>query len=240
MIQATLRAEQAIATIGSWMSSVKLELAHNKTELMVVSSHRSAQHGTIQVGGFRIVSRRQLTYLGVVFDDRLNFYHHLDYIVDKATRTMDCLERLMLNRAGPRSSRRRVIATVISAIMRYGGPVWASCLKYKTHVRKIMRVHRRCAIKVASALCTCSHDAASVITGMIPLHLLLQEDQRIYVRRASGEDVSAVKAAEHTYATYIRNIRKVATRMKFIRTRKMDTRAHQGGQTMDNEEAWRN
>lgn len=111
----------AIEVVEEWMSAAKLELARHKTEIMLVSNCKIPLTAEITVGDQEISSRRQLKYLGVMLDDRLNFNNHVQYVYDKAARTHTALARIMPNTYGPRSSRRRLLASVTTSQLRYGG-----------------------------------------------------------------------------------------------------------------------
>ena len=60
------------------MRSVRLKIAHHKTELVMVSNRKSAQRIQITVGDQKIASQRSIKYLGVIIDDRLSFKSRVD------------------------------------------------------------------------------------------------------------------------------------------------------------------
>jgi hypothetical protein len=64
----------------------------------------------------------------------------------------------------------------------YVTPVWAVALVYKTNVNINQRPQRAIALRVASDYRTVSTVAIMVITGLIPVHLLARERQKIYTK----------------------------------------------------------
>uniref|UniRef100_A0A2M4ADW9 Putative waldo-6 aae n=1 Tax=Anopheles triannulatus TaxID=58253 RepID=A0A2M4ADW9_9DIPT len=177
-------ANEAIDLVLEWMASVKLKVAPLKTEVLMISNRKAVQHAVIEVGDKRIVSNRQLMYLGVKIDDRLNFNSHVDYVCEKARNTINALSRILPNSYGPCSSIRRLYANVLTSILRYGGPVWSAALESQVgNFAKLNRVYRLMAMRVISAYRTISSEAACVIAGMIPIGIILAEDRECSRRR---------------------------------------------------------
>lgn len=181
--QVEIRSTRAIGTVVHWMTENKLKVAHNKTEMVLVSNCKQIGIAQIEFDGCLTSSKRQVKYLGVIIDDRLNFNSHIDYICGKASSSQAAIARIMPNKAGPRSSTRRLIASVVTSILRYGCVAWASALERKRNTVKINRVYRLAAVRVVSAYRTISYDAVCVIASMIPIRLVILEDCRCYESR---------------------------------------------------------
>ena len=173
-------ATQAISIVEEWMRSRKLELAHHKTEIIVVNNRKSEQHATITAGNCDISSKRSIRVLGVMVDDKLSFGSHVDYACKKAVTAISALSRMMPNSSAIVSSRRRLLANVALSILRYGGPVWASVLRMDCHRRKLESTHRLMCLRVASAYRTVSQEAACVLAGMMPIGIIVKEDEERY------------------------------------------------------------
>jgi hypothetical protein len=178
--QVEVRTTKAIGTVVHWMSENKLEVAHQKTEMVLVSNLKQPQTAHIEFDGCLTTTKRQVKYLGVIIDDRLNFNSHIDYICEKASRSQVAIARIMPNSGGPKSSTRRLIAGVVRSILRYGCVAWASAIESKRNKVKLDRVYRLAAARVVSAYRTVSYDAVCVIAGMLPIRLVILEDCRCY------------------------------------------------------------
>ncbi|XP_065091473.1 uncharacterized protein LOC135712450 [Ochlerotatus camptorhynchus] len=172
--------------IGNWMKGAKLQIAHHKTEVLLVSNCKAVQRAEITVGEHTIASKRVLKYLGVMIDDRLNFNSHVEYACEKASKAINAIARIMPNNAGPSSSKRRLLASVSSSILRYGGPAWVPALETKQNQRKLSSTFRLMAMRVVSAYRTISSEAVCVIAGMIPIGITLAEDSECYRQREAG------------------------------------------------------
>ena len=178
-------ATEAIGMVENWMNGVKLQIAHHKTEVLLVSNCKAVQRMDLTVGEHTIASKRALKHLGVMIDDRLNFNSHVDYACEKAAKAINAVARIMPNTGGPRSSKRRLLASVSSSILRYGVPAWAAALETKRNRVKLNGAFRLMAMRVASAYRTISSEAVCVIAGMIPICITLAEDIECYGRRGT-------------------------------------------------------
>lgn len=69
------------------MAAAKLQLAHQKTEIMFSRNCKKAEHIEVDVNGERITSTRKPKYLGVILDGRLNVNNHVHYICKKEEKT---------------------------------------------------------------------------------------------------------------------------------------------------------
>ena len=174
---------EAIDTVETWMTGAKLQLAHHKKEMVLVSNCKAVQRADFTVSGHAIDSMRALKHLGVMIDDRLNFNSHVDYACEKAARAANAVARIMPNVGGPRSSKRRLLACVSSSVLRYGVPAWGAALETKRNQKKLNSTFRLIVIRVASAYRTISSEAVCVIAGMIPICITLAEDIECYQQR---------------------------------------------------------
>ncbi|XP_065081181.1 uncharacterized protein LOC135703783 [Ochlerotatus camptorhynchus] len=116
-----------------------------------------------------------------MIDDRLNFNSHFDYACEKAAKAINAIARIMPNNSGPSSSKRRLLASVSSSILRYEDPAWDAALKTKKNQRKLNSTFRLMAMRVVSAYRTISTEAVCVIAGMIPIVITLAEDTECYM-----------------------------------------------------------
>lgn len=182
-LQVEVQASEAIRIIEEWMSNHQLQLAHQKTEVVVVNNFKSAMSFKVRAGNCSVDSKRSIRYLGIMIDDKLNYTSHVIYICEKALKAVAALSRMMANSSAVCSSRRRLIASVVSSILRYGDSAWGAALNAQYNLQRVTSVYRLMCLRVASAYRTVSAEAASVIAGMIPIGLLVREDMFCYEHR---------------------------------------------------------
>ncbi|XP_072395380.1 uncharacterized protein [Diabrotica undecimpunctata] len=94
----------------------------------------------------------------------------------------------MPNIGGPKTERRRALHSVVQSIVLYAAPVWSSAALTKEYRKQLTRANRKSLLRVACAYRTVSAEALGVITGCIPMHVLVKERERIYERR--NEDIA--------------------------------------------------
>lgn len=180
-----VRAEEAVEMVENWMCERKLELAHHKTEVLMISNRKAVQQVKVVVGELTIDSRREVKHLGVLIDDRLNFNSHIDYACEKASKAITALTRILSNRSAISSGTRRLLASVSTSILRYGAPVWAAGQLTNRNLSRLNSTYRLMAMRVASAYRTISTEAVCVIVGMVPIKIVLEEDCECYRHRGT-------------------------------------------------------
>lgn len=105
----------------------------------------------------------------------------------------------MRNTGGPRSSRRRLLASVVQSTLLYGAQIWADVLEIKENRREILKIHRLTALRVISGFSTVSYEVAGVIANLMPANLLAGEARRLFetkqLRSIIKEDRKLAKSA---------------------------------------------
>ncbi|XP_055604896.1 uncharacterized protein LOC129753121 [Uranotaenia lowii] len=104
--------------------------------MVLITNLILAQSGTIAAGPCVIESKRAIKYLGVMIDDRLSFTVHVDYACQRAAMATAVLSRAMSNYSAIRCSRRRVLTSVTSSILRYS----AAVLNRQNNLQKLCSV----------------------------------------------------------------------------------------------------
>lgn len=112
-----------------------------------------------------ITSQSQLKYLKVILDPRLKFKEHVVYTSGKPNKIYNALSRIMSKRgcAVVGSSRRSLIANVMSSVILYADSIWIQTLNVISYTKSINTVHRFSAIRIIS-----SHTCCSIVLAGIP------------------------------------------------------------------------
>lgn len=174
---------ETIETIGHWLSSTGLRLANHKTEAVLISSRKHQETIKLDIGEHQVISQPTVRYLGVMIDTRLTFKTHLEVVSSKASKIYSVLSRILPNTGGAKQSRRTLLANVVTSILLYGAPIWASAMDCATYKRKMRSIYRLCALRVACAFRTVSDEAVFLVTGMCPVDILAQERRRTYLQK---------------------------------------------------------
>uniref|UniRef100_A0A2S2P488 Reverse transcriptase domain-containing protein n=1 Tax=Schizaphis graminum TaxID=13262 RepID=A0A2S2P488_SCHGA len=186
--------------VANWMDANGLKLSIQKTEAIMQTSKRGYENPIFVIRGVPIQLKEQMRYLGVQLSRALGYKKHLETIAAKASSTSSALSRLMPNVGGSRQRKRQLLATVVNSQLLYAAPVWAGALVYLTNIRIIQRPQRAIALRAASAYRTVSTAAIMVVSGIIPVHLLARERQKIYMKRTEPgqKEIKAIER-EETY-----------------------------------------
>jgi hypothetical protein len=100
----------------------------------------------------------------------------------------------MPNIGGPGYNRRILLSRVVSSVLLYAAPIWATAITIKETRRKLRSVYRLSALRTIRGYRTVSDDAACVIADMMPIDIIADEMLRINRRRAAAQgDRQALK-----------------------------------------------
>lgn len=100
-----------LLSIDDCMSRHGLELAHQKTEVVILSRRWAFVPPSLSI-----------RYHGVILDKNLTFAAHVDTVAKKASKTAAALARLMPNIGGPSELKRKLLGTVVDSQLLYAEP----------------------------------------------------------------------------------------------------------------------
>lgn len=178
----------AIRRIILILSELGLELAPQKTEVVVMAGRRELDPVNISVAGHVVAVKEAAKYLGVWLHKNRSFTEHVRQATMKAANVAGALTKLMANTRGPGAGKRRVIATAAESAALYAAPVWIAAMAQANCRDMLTRAQRPLVLKVCSAYRTVSTEAAQVIAGMPPWDLRAQARAE-RSRRVAEDDV---------------------------------------------------
>lgn len=171
---------QVMRRVTRWMEDHGLELAMEKTELVLITRKQIPTVVPMQVGSKEIQTKPAVKHLGIQIDTKLNYWGQIRQAADKAAAVTSALSRLMANVNGPRPCKRRLLMSVSESIMLYGSEIWADALKVKKYRHRMVTVQKRGVQRIISSFRTVSEPSAMVIAGVIPIELRASERKRIF------------------------------------------------------------
>ena len=109
----------------TWLDSHGLDLAMNKTELLLITGRRIPLQ-EMSIGNEPIRTKSCVRYLGIRLDPRLTFMYQIPYSASKTQKIVKQLSNLMANIGGPLPARRRLVMEVANNIMetKFGAKNW--------------------------------------------------------------------------------------------------------------------
>ena len=177
----------AMTTIIGWLRENRLDIAPEKTELVLLSGRRKLKEITVTVGEREIKSVNSIKYLGIHLDKDLRMKEHVRRVVARANEVTAKLARLMPNIGEPRASKRRVMAGAVMSIMLYGAPTWHEVMRHDKYKKMLQGVQRKLALRISSTFRTVSLEAAQAVSGMVPIDLLVRKRNNVYNRTEERE-----------------------------------------------------
>lgn len=201
-------ASAVIGNIHRWMDGHGLELATAKTEAIVLSARRAfcpprligTDRTDRTAGEHAVTIKKTLRYLGVTLDPRRTSTAQ----IREASAMAGKVARLMLNLGGPSAAKRRLLATVAESRLLYAAPIWAQqTATYGANKKAVVRAQRLVALRVTRAYRTVSGEAALLLAGLIPCHLIPAERTAIFRCRGRvlTSDELEKRKAEARHAT---------------------------------------
>ncbi|KAH8361354.1 hypothetical protein KR084_009546, partial [Drosophila pseudotakahashii] len=150
-IDITSGAAQVMIRVNAWMNSRGLQLASEKTELLLVTRKQMPLEIELRLTETTIRTQKTIKYLGVRLDSKLTFGPQIEYARTKAAETARYLSRLMANIDGPIPSRRKLLMNTNNSILLYGCEVWADSLKTNCRLKTLMAIQRTSALRIIGA-----------------------------------------------------------------------------------------
>ncbi|XP_011066276.1 PREDICTED: uncharacterized protein LOC105153245 [Acromyrmex echinatior] len=125
-----------------------------------------------------------MKYLGLTLDSRWTFQDHFRLLLPKAWDMAMALARLTTNIGGPGERRRCLYATVVMSVALYGAPIWAQTVADNRGIlRDARRLQRQLALRIIHEYRTISHEAAAVLSEMVPFDIIANRLRMSYLRR---------------------------------------------------------
>lgn len=103
-----------------------LELAVNKTETAMITKRRAYRALWLDIGGYPVLLKKLVKYMGVTFDSRLSFVRHMTEVEGRALKMATAVGRVMNNLGDSKMTKRMLLSTVVNSKLMYATPIWAA------------------------------------------------------------------------------------------------------------------
>lgn len=190
----------ALAAVADWMEDNGQRLSVPKTETVMLTSKRGYERPSFMINGESVQLKDQIRYLGVELSRSMGFKTHIQIAAAKAEKTAAALTHILSNVGGSRQRTRKVLSLVVHNQLLYAVPVWSGSLVYESYVNMLERPQRIITHRVVMAYRTVSTQAALIVSGLIPAHLMAIEGTDTY----NGHKVSNLDTAEIRNGTLLK------------------------------------
>ncbi len=107
-----------------WMASNQLTLNVTKSQFMMVTNQRNVPNLNIKINNIPLVQCESYKYLGIHFDNKLNWVTHIQHVCNKVSKACGALAKL--RHCVPTEILIDVFNALINSYLRYGILIWGS------------------------------------------------------------------------------------------------------------------
>jgi ribonuclease HI len=169
--------------IQKWAQNNKLHFNENKSQVMLMTHRKRREKKEVEIYLNNKILKQVniIKYLGIIFDSKLTFREHINYVEEKCTKLIFQLSKSAKITWGLKNEALKTIYTGgILPLLLYGAPVWKSVMNKKCYKTKLTRIQRLINIRIAKAYRTVSNEALCVITGLTPIDIKIEETGKFY------------------------------------------------------------
>ena len=127
--------------------------------MVFAQEHATAGLAAVRWGKEVVPQVREYKYLGVVLSDNCGWGAHVQYVLDKANKTIHALGAVLHNKRVSTAVRRVVLQAVLRPVVEYGSPVWQPSV---AELAKLEQVQTR----VLRRLVACGRNVADDVLRM--------------------------------------------------------------------------
>ena len=131
--------------VHEWLVANKLTLNLSKTKYMIFhnkhdeKSKKQMKKFRININKYCIKQVTEFKYLGVHFDNRLNWHTHIEYLCTKLSQAAGVIYKL--KKLAPRAVLKTVYYSIVDSHLRYGILAWGSAKS--TALQRLHSIHRK-------------------------------------------------------------------------------------------------
>ena len=138
--------------IAEWATDNKIKFNERKSKAMLMTRRKRNEHKEIAIylNNRTIPQVERIKYLGIIFDRKLTFKEHINYVTNKCTKLIFTLVKsAKLNWGLNHKARETIYLGEILPLLFYDVPVWVNAMILKSYKDKIITVQRIINIKIA-------------------------------------------------------------------------------------------
>ena len=172
--------QTALDTILTWCDNKGLNINPNKISMVPFTRRRKVDGlKGCTIRDVSIGMAREVKYLGVTLDAKLNWSSHVERVIGKAYKAFWTCRGLVGKKWGISPKVYLwIYKTVVRPAMAYAALVWWPRCNLKTTVTKLSKVQRLACVGITGALRTTPTAALENLLGLPPLHIFIKNEAR--------------------------------------------------------------
>ncbi|XP_053385699.1 uncharacterized protein LOC123536047 [Mercenaria mercenaria] len=161
--------------VNIWCTRWNMGIAAEKTEVMIIKPNERYDIGDerVMLKNETIKVVRQKKVLGIIIDDELSFYVHVDNRTRSGFKALRSISHFGNDKRGcDQEIFMRLYKTLVLPVMDYGMPVVASATDYAE--KEFGKVQRKALLTATGCMSSTATDQLEVMTGTLPISLHLK------------------------------------------------------------------
>ena len=161
--------QNAVKYIENWSRNWGLKVSTEKTKLVLFTKKKKLKID-IKYKGESLVVEKQAKFLGLIFDEKLTWNKHIEYLLTKCRKRINILKVLAGTSWGAnKESVLLLYKTIILSCLDYGSEAYDTATNSK--LKKLEVIQNQC-LRIATGAIKCTPiSALEVDCGILPLHL---------------------------------------------------------------------
>ena len=209
LLQKTMNRE--VKNIFEWLLTNRLTLNSSKTKYMIFQNKkdsktkRGIRKFKLNINKSCIKQVTEFKYLGIIFDDKLKWQNHIEFLCVKLSKAAGVIYKL--KQVAPKSTLKTVYYSIVDSHLRYGITVWGSAKG--TAFERLKVIHRKI-IKYMKSNSETIADAMSSLKILSVDNLYKFEVNKLVYQMKQGSVPDAfqnfILGVNHRYGTRARNM----------------------------------
>lgn len=171
------RIQFALNMTLNWCKSKNLSINPNKTVIIPFTNRRILNITSPEMNGITIPCSKEVKYLGITLDSKLNWNNHIESTHAKAIKALWACKSMFGRKWGLHP---RMIywcyRTIILPTITYGSTIWwTKTLQNKTQVM-LQKIQRLACLGITGGMKTCPTASMEMILNLPPLHLQIKKE----------------------------------------------------------------
>ena len=129
-----------LTCVDTWLRANKLSLNINKTTYMIFSNKSKVSDRKIFIRNIDVSRVTSAKFLGIFIDESLNFKDHIQYVINRVSRSSAILRNLSLML--PQHVLKKIYFSLVYPFLIYGVEVWGN--SSRTLLGRLARMQNRC------------------------------------------------------------------------------------------------
>jgi len=176
---------------SDWCNEVGLNLNPAKTVIVPFTRRYKLQKlRHIRLSGSTVAISKEVKYLGVTFDSKLNFGLHVKNAIAKCTRALYTCRSIAGKSWGTAPKILRwLYVMVVRPMLTYGAIAWGGRVQLITVQKQLQKLQRMACVCITGAMRTCPTVAIEVLMELTPLHKFIELQRKATLLRMAMEGV---------------------------------------------------